>query len=445
MAKQVILSGSRWRIGTGETVKIIGQPWLMDKENPYITTESQVIEEKRVKDLMCNDRREWEVDMIRDIFNERDQGCILNVQIDDTCEKDTLYWSREVTGNYTVKSAYNMLKEQKGQWRSTQQEDVWVKLWKIKAPPKVLNHLWRALSQCLPTMSQLQQKHVPVSATCPVCSGGEETILHALVNCTVAAQCWSILMPEVRVGESSNFGEWFRQIMVKCSNTRLADVATLSWSVWKSRNEKVWNQKNTNVNRIVAIAKEYLTQWRFAQDRRYSAQFQPMLEGDGACTWVKPQTESVKVTTDAAIFRDRGEYGYAMIARDANGELIEAKTCLHSGQIEPEVAEAMAVKEALSWMKHKKWQQGSIETDCMTVVQGVRSNVQMRSQFGIIVEDCRQQFKHQNKIGLYFIRRSANIVAHSFARAAYKYPDRVFDRRSVPIELRSCIEKDLIG
>lgn len=53
MAKQVILSGSRWRIGTGETVKIIGQPWLMDKENPYITTESQVIEEKRVKDRSC--------------------------------------------------------------------------------------------------------------------------------------------------------------------------------------------------------------------------------------------------------------------------------------------------------------------------------------------------------------------------------------------------------
>lgn len=36
------------------------------------------------------------------------------------------------------------------------------------------------------------------------------------------------------------------------------------------------------------------------------------------------------------------------------------------------------------------------------------------------------------------------MVAHSFAKVAYKYPDRIFDRRSIPIELRSCIEKDLI-
>ena len=68
----------------------------------------------------------------------------------------------------------------------------------------------------------------------------------------------------------------------------------------------------------------------------------------------------------------------------------------------------------------------------------------MRSQFGVIVEECRQHLQNQNKIDLYFIRRSANMVAHSFARAAYKYPGRVFDRRSVPIELKSCLEKDLI-
>lgn len=176
----------------------------------------------------------------------------------------------------------------------------------------------------------------------------------------------------------------------------------------------------------------------------YSTQFQPMMEGDGAYTWVKPQTESVKVTTDAAIFRDKGGYGYAMIARDSKGELLETRTCLDKGQTYLEIAEAMPVKEALSWIKNKQWKQVIIETDCMAVVQGVRSSVQMRSQFGKLVEECRQQIKQQNKIGLYFIRRSANMVAHSFARATYKYPDRVFDRRSVPIELRSCIEKDFI-
>lgn len=70
-AKQVILDGSRWRIGSGEMVKIVGQPWLLDKENPCITTESQAIVDKQVKALMCIERREWELDIIKDVFNKK--------------------------------------------------------------------------------------------------------------------------------------------------------------------------------------------------------------------------------------------------------------------------------------------------------------------------------------------------------------------------------------
>lgn len=247
-AKQIVMGGSRWRLGTGESVRIIGQPWLMDEENPFITTESQSIVDEKVNSLMCNDRKEWDADIIRDIFDERDQECILNVKLDESCEEDTLYWSKEVTGNYTVKSAYNMIHDQKGFWRTMHQEKVWLKLWKIKAPPKILNHIWRALSSCLPTLVQLQQKHVEVPSTCPVCAGGEETILHALVTCPVAMQCWQIVIPEVGRGEVNNFGEWLSQIMEACSNVKLAEVAALCWAIWRARNEKVWNQKITSVN-----------------------------------------------------------------------------------------------------------------------------------------------------------------------------------------------------
>lgn len=110
-AKQVILDGSRWRIGYGEMVNVLGHPWLLDKGNPFITTETQGLDSKKVKALMHTDKREWEVDIIRDIFNKRDQDRILQVQIDDTSAYDILYWSREITGNYSVKSAYNMLQQ----------------------------------------------------------------------------------------------------------------------------------------------------------------------------------------------------------------------------------------------------------------------------------------------------------------------------------------------
>lgn len=48
----------------------------------------------------------------------------------------------------------------------------------------------------------------------------------------------------------------------------------------------------------------------------------------------------------------------------------------------------MAVKEALSWVKDKQWREVVIETDCLVVVQAIRSKVPMTSPFSrnLVVE-----------------------------------------------------------
>lgn len=51
---------------------------------------------------------------------------------------------------------------------------------------------------------------------------------------------------------------------------------------------------------------------------------------------------------DAAIFADREEFGFGLIVRDSEGELLQAETKLLKGRVSPMVVEAMAIKEALS-------------------------------------------------------------------------------------------------
>lgn len=48
----------------------------------------------------------------------------------------------------------------------------------------------------------------------------------------------------------------------------------------------------------------------------------------------------------------------------------------------------MGVKEALSWVKRKKWGAVSIETDSLTVVQSIRSKAVMLSYFGDLINEC---------------------------------------------------------
>lgn len=161
--------GVRWRIELGQRVNIIGQPWLLDDINPYITTVTQALENNKVASLMCVDKREWDLEVLRDIFNDRDQNCILNIPLSEFRRVYTLYWSKENSGIYSVRSEYKFLQAQRGQWNILDNDSIWRKMWRIKAPPKALNTVWRALSDCLPTLTKLRHKHVPVQGVCPVC------------------------------------------------------------------------------------------------------------------------------------------------------------------------------------------------------------------------------------------------------------------------------------
>lgn len=84
-----------------------------------------------------------------------------------------------------------------------------------------------------------------------------------------------------------------------------------------------------------------------------------------------------------------------------------------------------------------------IESDCLVVVQMIRSATPMRSRLGKVIEECRSLIIDFNNVRLYFIRRSVNMSTHELAHVAHIYPDRVFDWRSVPINVKACILNEL--
>lgn len=147
---------------------------------------SPVTVDRIVASLLYIQIKEWDIDVIKDVYNSRDQKKILEIPLDESNTKDVLYWRLENTGMYSVKSAYKMLHMQRGSWYSQDNSSTWKTLWSIKAPPKAVNLVWRALSQCLPTLTQLQLKHVPVQTLYPVCTGEAEMVMHSLVLCPFA-------------------------------------------------------------------------------------------------------------------------------------------------------------------------------------------------------------------------------------------------------------------
>ena len=343
------------------------------------------------------DRREWDHDVIKDLFNQRDQERILHTPNSAEGEVDSITWKFELSGTYTVKSAYKLNQRLKGVFNLNERSTVLMSLWKIKAPPRVLNVVWRAIMGCLPTLRQLSQKRVPVSTRCPVCLSGEESIVHCLVTCPFASMCWSIIFLGFQVIQAGDFEEWIGDVFQGNTQNRRAEVVTVCWAIWRHRNDVVWNKKFSNVNRVVASAKQYLLQWKFAQVNCSSASSRFEVQGDGA------QGNSIKVTVDAALFTDRDEYGLGVVDRDSDGKVVAARTRCLSGKVTAVFAEAVAIKEALSWITEHDWQEVLMESDCLAAVQAIRSKVEMRSSFGVVGEECRQELRLSNILSLLFI------------------------------------------
>lgn len=112
-ARRVISAGTCWRIGSGTKIKILGQPWL-NNDNPYITTMSPSLENQMVSSLFFEHTKESDVEVVRDIFDLRDQQLIFGTTIEQDLEDDTLTWKLENSGQYSVKSAYKLLQQEKG-------------------------------------------------------------------------------------------------------------------------------------------------------------------------------------------------------------------------------------------------------------------------------------------------------------------------------------------
>lgn len=148
-------------------------------------------------------------------------------------------------------------------------------------------------------------------------------------------------------------------------------------------------KKVVEVSEVIALAKIALNQWINPQDTTYDMYLGLLTQDDGVAHWQAPNEEEVKVNVDAAIFETPNCYSFALVARDHNGSLIEASSRCISGNIAPEMAEAMGIREALSWVKQKIQAPCIIETDCLIMVQAIRSTSIKLSYLGRLVEDAR--------------------------------------------------------
>lgn len=75
--------------------------------HPMPRGEVVVFRNTRVKSLICENSRSWDIDFLMAFLSSEEKITILDIVIGDTSKKDRLVWPFDKHGGYTVKSGYH--------------------------------------------------------------------------------------------------------------------------------------------------------------------------------------------------------------------------------------------------------------------------------------------------------------------------------------------------
>lgn len=249
MEAQVLLKqGAVRRVGSGTNVDILNDPWLPHFEDPYVHSEHMALIGRKVGALLIPGQNEWDIDLIENIFTERDSRLILSIPLNHT-DTDSWFWNKEKLGHYTVRSVYSVIQDAKN-YSLLNNSKLGKHVWNLKVPLKVKHFMWRALSRCLLTKDELVAKRVPINIICPVCNNESESVYHILVLYSFASLCWDHSSFMNDRGSHESFFKWISATFQRYKKREIEAMAMICWPLWKNRNNIVWKQGRIKYTKI---------------------------------------------------------------------------------------------------------------------------------------------------------------------------------------------------
>ncbi|XP_019176856.1 PREDICTED: uncharacterized protein LOC109172161 [Ipomoea nil] len=401
--KKVLELGIGRRVGDGRDTKIWGWDWLTGSSRVQLRTPCvEQLQEAQVHGLL-NDRGCWDVDILRDIFIEEDVPRILATPV-NTQLRDEWRWIGDIRGCYTVRNGYRLLTEMAAPYDITDGFHAWKTLWALPIPPKVKNLLWRCARNILPVRDNLRSKNVWIGGGCPMCGYTIESQIHIFCQCAFAELAWGV--HDVLQGREF-LG--FPLQMISNANVEVAvHTAAVVWTIWTTRNEIVWNDKQPPGVEVREQISRLQAGWKEAYLRHSTGS--ALLD-----TWIPPPRYTIKCNVDAAMVREGASYG--VVVRNHERQFVATKSGRLDNVDDPYMAEALGVREALTWLKTQNHSNIIIESDCLNFCTAFNSCNFDFSYVGLIVKQCVSIARVMGNVRVSHVMRSANRVAHALARA----------------------------
>ncbi|KAK8279577.1 hypothetical protein V6Z12_D09G121800 [Gossypium hirsutum] len=158
-ARDLLTKGHCWRVGMGTNISIT-DAWISDSVNFRLSSKINSLHVSNVEELIGSNNRNWKVELINNTFTEEDAARILRIPLAQTPHEDFLFWGGEMSGEFTVRSAYKLLQRSIDNPRAyalqTIYRNFYKKLWSLSLPTKIKVTIWRLSWNYFPTKVNLQ-------------------------------------------------------------------------------------------------------------------------------------------------------------------------------------------------------------------------------------------------------------------------------------------------
>ncbi|XP_026442652.1 uncharacterized protein LOC113342273 [Papaver somniferum] len=235
---------------------------------------------------------------------------------------DTRVWMRELTGEFSVKSATSLVRQKYPNLEGAQL------LWRKEVHPVLAAQNWKFLWGVCATYDLIKSRFkIHLANKCCLCGIDEETLVHVLYNCSFAPN--ANLVVSFKAAKS-------RSQMVR--DLWLVANLVLRSELWQVRNKAVFEDKQPNWNvfhkRVLKLIQDYSIRLKghmknCAEDivilnyfcvHHRSVKWQQPVE----CFWHPPDANELQLCCDGAARGNPGIAGAGVVARDAHCSVLGA-------------------------------------------------------------------------------------------------------------------------
>ncbi|XP_019183829.1 PREDICTED: uncharacterized protein LOC109178743 [Ipomoea nil] len=339
----------------------------------------------------------------------------------------------DIRGVYTVKNGYRRLGEIYAPC-----DPVWNNIWKLQVPPKWRIFLWRAITNVLPTITNLVNRRVEIPNVCPACGVLGEDVMHILCNCVYARRVWNISQLQIPNFGDHDFMQWVELWLgnsVTSAGFLKDQICGILYEIWRARNMAVWDLALPSPLHLCASFQRSWAAWSLSTAHGRTVGSPPVATMPHALSDLQALQlphGTVLCSIDAGFYGAQHSPTFGFYIRSLDGVFVAAANGPLSCPYDPLLAEAMAIREALSWLQDHNYQNVLMLSDCAVLVASFRDASSYRSYLGIVLDSCLRLINSFSACSIKFVRRGTNMVAHALAKHVGAVQTRSVWREALP-------------